>query len=616
MDDNINNDLSSIKIKIKDLQDASPPSSPSKLLPKVIPFTILPESSQLIKEPSPVPSITNSPIISRNNSPQCYQENFNKEFPSPARSIKASPIPSPAPSVKASPIPSPAPSVKASPIPSPVVSVKASPIPSPAPSVKESPAPSVKASPIPSPTHSVKQTQVPSSTPSIKQSPIPSPAPSIKASPIPSPAPSIKASPIPSPAPSVKASPIPSPAPSVKASPIPSVKESPAPSIKASPIPSPAPSIKASPIPSPAPSIKASPIPSIKELHEPSSIIIPLREATVNFTESSIMNKNKLIEITTSPEKKNLDINDFKSLNKKLNEIKVEEYMKNKNSPSLNHDDEFVNNYENEMLNHNVDENNIARISSTLSCPSEYNNDELTDDEKLIKKKKNKLIDIIEDSKKKIDTNLYIVCSKYDLIYFRYNRISLLILIISTITTFTEAFRLTLVNYYNNNDSSGLLISLDQISLFINIISLILGTLLTILSSIVKFRNYRENMEKLKNSQAILFTYKGLFNKQKELIEFFDITKALDNKVFMELEKKIEEYNKEVRDVNIFENIRLRDRVKFNGIKVDHDLQLARLAAKKELGVLKLSVETNNKKERIKAKEGNYGITSCICFPI
>ena len=59
----------------------------------------------------------------------------------------------------------------------------------------------------------------------------------------------------------------------------------------------------------------------------------------------------------------------------------------------------------------------------------------------------NELLDMIKENKRKITTSLYIVSSKYDFIYHRYNKISLLILSLSTIITFVEAIRLTIVNY-------------------------------------------------------------------------------------------------------------------------------------------------------------------------
>ena len=229
--------------------------------------------------------------------------------------------------------------------------------------------------------------------------------------------------------------------------------------------------------------------------------------------------------------------------------------------------------------------------------------------------RKDKLLKNIKESKKKISTSLYIISSKYDLIYFRYNRISLLILIISTLTTFIEAIRLILINYQNDiedqyqklyigNNSTDVIkqpgmasfISKYEISLIINMITLSLGTLLTILSSIVKFRNYRENMEKLKNIHDILFNYKLMYNKQRDLIEYFILSNNFTPELFDKMVENVENINKEIKDINIFENIRIKDIIKFNRIKVKHDTELKKLANKRELDFLKLTVESTKNK--------------------
>lgn len=226
-----------------------------------------------------------------------------------------------------------------------------------------------------------------------------------------------------------------------------------------------------------------------------------------------------------------------------------------------------------------------------------------------------KLLKNIKENKKKITTSLYIISAKYDLIYFRYNRISLLILIISTLITFIEAIRLTLINYQNDidyinknqidNNSSivipsnigmATVISKTTISLIINMISLFLGTLLTILSSIVKFRNYRENMEKLKNIHDILFNYKIMYNKQKDLIDYFKLSNIFTTELFDKVVENVENINKDIKDINIFENIRIKDIIKFNRIKVQHDIELKKLTNVRELEFLKLSIESTKNK--------------------
>ena len=126
--------------------------------------------------------------------------------------------------------------------------------------------------------------------------------------------------------------------------------------------------------------------------------------------------------------------------------------------------------------------------------------------------------------------------------------------------------------------------------------SLFLGTFLTILSSIVKFRNYRENMEKLKNVHDILFNYKIMYNKQLDLIEYFTFSNNLTIELFEKLVENVETINKEIKDINIFENIRIKDIIKFNKIKADHDVELKKLSTKKELEFLKLTIESTRNK--------------------
>jgi uncharacterized integral membrane protein len=210
--------------------------------------------------------------------------------------------------------------------------------------------------------------------------------------------------------------------------------------------------------------------------------------------------------------------------------------------------------------------------------------------------KKEKLLKSIKENKKKINTSLYIISAKYDLIYFRYNRITLLILIISTLMTFIQAISLTLVNYENNSFRLSPYISKDSIRLIVDLFGLFLGTLLTILSSIVKFRNYRENMEKLKNIHDILFNYKIMYNKQRDLIDYFILSNNLSLETFDKLVENIENINREIKDINIFENIRIKDIVKFNAIKVDHDIQLQKLINKRELEFFKLTIESTKNK--------------------
>jgi hypothetical protein len=60
--------------------------------------------------------------------------------------------------------------------------------------------------------------------------------------------------------------------------------------------------------------------------------------------------------------------------------------------------------------------------------------------------------------------------------------------------------------------------------------------------------------------------------------------------------ENVENINKEIKDINIFENVRIKDIIKFNRIKVKHDIELKKLANKRELDFLKLTVESTKNK--------------------
>jgi hypothetical protein len=160
---------------------------------------------------------------------------------------------------------------------------------------------------------------------------------------------------------------------------------------------------------------------------------------------------------------------------------------------------------------------------------------------------------------------------------------------------------LTIINYDTQFKGSEIsrYISQDTISLIINCVSLSLSTILTILSSIARFKNYKENMDKLKVIHDTLFNYKNLYDKERDLIIYYKINNELNQEIFKKIQDTLEDYNKEIKTINIFENIRNTDIVKFNSIKVNHDLRLQKLASKREIELLKITNSTNKKKTEI-----------------
>ena len=103
-------------------------------------------------------------------------------------------------------------------------------------------------------------------------------------------------------------------------------------------------------------------------------------------------------------------------------------------------------------------------------------------------------------------------------------------------------------------------------------------------------------MEKLKNIHDILFNYKNMYNKQRDLIEYFILSNNYTPELFDKMVENVENLNKEIKDINIFENIRIKDIIKFNRIKVKHDIELKKISNKRELEFLKLTVESTKNK--------------------
>jgi hypothetical protein len=305
--------------------------------------------------------------------------------------------------------------------------------------------------------------------------------------------------------------------------------------------------------------------------------------------------------ISVKPKSNNKNF--LKNNNKDLDSNKKEMINSpNEESPKLeaNKDDVFI---DIPIRSSSINKNEIS---------ADFVNINIDNHQESYEDKAKKLLDLIKDNKKKITNNLYIISCKYDIIYYRYNSISLSLLIISTIITFIEAIRLTIVNYDTQFQGSEISkhISQDTISLIINCVSLSLSTILTILSSIARFKNYKENMDKLKVVHDTLFNYKNLYDKEKDLIHYYMINNELNYEIFKKIQDTIEDYNKEIKSINIFENIRNTDIIKFNNIKVNHDLRLHQLSSKREIELLRINKFTKKKKEDIT----NNNTIGCYSF--
>jgi hypothetical protein len=117
--------------------------------------------------------------------------------------------------------------------------------------------------------------------------------------------------------------------------------------------------------------------------------------------------------------------------------------------------------------------------------------------------KTDELLSRIIDSKNETSTRLFMVTEAYDKYNKEYYIISLTILILSSIITFIEAVRLSIIDTKNINIISNS----DTINFTLHILLLVNGTIITILSSIIRFKNYREFLEGLKDAQLQLVKY-------------------------------------------------------------------------------------------------------------
>jgi len=209
-------------------------------------------------------------------------------------------------------------------------------------------------------------------------------------------------------------------------------------------------------------------------------------------------------------------------------------------------------------------------------------------EKQIVKSNHETLVEQIQEHINKLNQDYFVISVKYDKICLKYNNISLAIMILSALSTFVEALRLTITEYMKNNLDT-LLIDIGTFTLTINVLMLITGTIVTILSSIIRFKNYREVMEKLKNIQNMIMKYIILYNKQIDIIHTFASKGIMDEEVFIEFTDKIKEYNKEINDnINILEDIRNSDVIKLQKYKHEFDIKIDEIQKVRELKLIKL----------------------------
>jgi len=189
--------------------------------------------------------------------------------------------------------------------------------------------------------------------------------------------------------------------------------------------------------------------------------------------------------------------------------------------------------------------------------------DELTDHE-MRKKLKNHIIKKTD----KISDKLQYVSLKFDIVKNKFNSYSLTILVVSAMITLSDALKLLILQFVGKNNLN---IDPNTIDFVLNILSLMMGTYMTVIASIIRFQNYREKMEKLKEMQDKLIHVKALYNRELAVLR---LNKNEEKTLVEDVQDKLSEYDSIVDEVNIISEITNEEMIIFSKKISDFKLQI------------------------------------------
>lgn len=209
-------------------------------------------------------------------------------------------------------------------------------------------------------------------------------------------------------------------------------------------------------------------------------------------------------------------------------------------------------------------DNTIQEASNTYV--SRKSIDELTDDEVRIRLKNHISCktDIIRDK-------LQYVSLKYDIVKDLFNYYSLTILVVSALITLSDAIKLLTTKYVEDNNMN---VDSEQIDFVLNIASLIMGTYMTIIASVIRFRNYREKMEKLREMQDKFIHIKAQYGRELSII---NLNKNEQKTLLEEVQDKLTEYDQIVNEVNIISEITNEEMLEFSKKISNFKLSLSKI---------------------------------------
>lgn len=225
-----------------------------------------------------------------------------------------------------------------------------------------------------------------------------------------------------------------------------------------------------------------------------------------------------------------------------------------------------------DIVNINSSTYNTRHNSSENNIPV----DDLSDNDMRIKLKTH--ITVKTD---KICDKLQFVSLKYDIVKIKFNNYSLAILIISALITLSDALKLLIIQFVGKR-----LININQndIDFTLNIVTLVMGTYMTVIASIIRFQNYREKMEKLKEMQDKLIHIKALYNRELTSLR---LNKNEEKSLVEDIQDKLAEYAIIVDEINILSEITNEEMLLFS----------------KKISNFKLKITEIKKNEHIRSRQ-------------
>ena len=229
----------------------------------------------------------------------------------------------------------------------------------------------------------------------------------------------------------------------------------------------------------------------------------------------------------------------------------------------------------------NSPEDNYDNQNTPNAYTSRKSIDELTDDEVRIRLKNHirSKTDIIRDK-------LQYVSLKYDIVKDLFNYYSLTILVVSALITLSDAIKLLTTKYVEDNNLN---VASDQIAFVLNIASLLMGTYMTIIASVIRFRNYREKMEKLREMQDKFIHIKAQYGRELSII---NLNKNEQKSLLEEVQDKLTEYDQIVNEINIISEITNEEMLEFSKKISNFKLSLSKIKMDETKKLRDITVDT------------------------